>query len=78
LSNENLFAAARDFTIAASEVRVAAQSFQSVMEQFPKSLEQDPELQSAVERFLAESLKRLENAQSRLFSVILGDSEDDS
>jgi hypothetical protein len=48
------------------------------MEQFPKSLEQDPELQSAVERFLAESLKRLENAQSRLFSVILGDSKDDS
>ncbi len=78
LGNENLFAAARDFTIAASEVRVAAQSFQSVMEQFPKSLEQDPELQAAVERFLAESLKRLENAQSRLFSVIIGDSEDDS
>ncbi len=78
LSNENLFAAARDFTIAASEVRVAAQSFQSVMEQFPKSLEQDQELQSAVERFLAESLKRLENAQSRLFSVIIGDQEKDS
>jgi ABC-type transporter Mla subunit MlaD len=78
LSNENLFAAARDFTIAASEVRVAAQSFQSVMEQFPESLEQDPELQAAVERFLAESLKRLENAQSRLFSVIIGDREEDS
>ena len=78
LSNENLFAAARDFTIAASEVRVAAQSFQSVMEQFPESLEQDPKLQIAVERFLAESLKRLETAQSRLFSVIIGDTEDDS
>ncbi len=78
LSNENLFAAARDFTIAASEVRVAAQSFQSVMEQFPESLEQDPKLQIAVERFLAESLKRLESAQSRLFSVIIGDTEDDS
>lgn len=75
LANENLFAAARDFTIAASEVRTAAESLQSVMQRFPTVVEDDPELRADVERFLAESLQRLETAQSRLFSVIVGDAE---
>ncbi len=75
LSNENLFAAARNFTIAASEVRTAAQSLQSVMQQFPDVVEQDPSLRADVERFLANSLRRLETAQSRLFSVIIGNDE---
>ena len=75
LANENLFAAARDFTIAASEVRTAAESLQSVMQRFPMVVEEDPELRADIERFLAESLRRLETAQSRLFSVIVGDDE---
>lgn len=79
LANENLFSAARDFTIAAGEARVAAQSFQAVIEAHPDRLDADPELQASVERFLAETLKRLEDAQSRLFSVIIGDDDlDDS
>ena len=77
LSNENLFAAARDFTIAASEARVAAESFQAVMQDHPERLEADPELQAMIERFLADTLKRLEDAQSRLFSVIIGDQAGD-
>ncbi|MEE2895423.1 MAG: hypothetical protein VX726_06725 [Planctomycetota bacterium] len=75
LANENLFAAARDFTIASGEVRSAAESLQAVMQRFPAALEQDPTLREDVERFLGESLRRLETAQSRLFSVIIGDGE---
>ena len=75
LANENLFAAARDFTIAASEVRTAAESLQSVMQRFPAVVEEDPALRADIERFLAESLQRLETAQSRLFSVIVGESD---
>lgn len=79
LANENLFAAARDFTIAASEARVAAETFQSVLTNHPDRIEDDPELQAMIERFLADTLKRLEDAQSRLFSVIIGDqTRDDS
>ncbi|MAH65639.1 MAG: hypothetical protein CMJ27_04505 [Phycisphaerae bacterium] len=77
LANENLFAAARDFTIAAGEARVAAESFQAVMENHPDRIDQDPELQAMIERFLADTLKRLEAAQSRLFSVIIGDQDPD-
>jgi ABC-type transporter Mla subunit MlaD len=77
LANENLFAAARDFTIAAGEARVAAESFQAVMENHPDRIDQDPELQAMIERFLADTLKRLEAAQSRLFSVIIGDQAPD-
>lgn len=77
LANENLFAAARDFTIAAGEARVAAETFQSVLADHPDRLEDDPDLQAMIERFLADTLKRLEDAQSRLFSVIIGDQAGD-
>jgi ABC-type transporter Mla subunit MlaD len=73
LANENLFAAARDFTIAAGEVRTAASSLQSMQDQLPEALRNDPEMQELVQRLLTESLRRLETAQSRLFSVIVGE-----
>lgn len=73
VANENLFAAARDFTIAASEVRSAAESLQAVLSTSPDLLAQDPQLEDSIRRFLADSLKRLESAQSNLFSVIIGD-----
>ena len=72
LANENLFSAARNFTIAATEVRSAAESLQSVMERFPSVLENDETLRNDVQRFLADSLQRLETTQSQLFSVIIG------
>ncbi len=75
LANENLFSAARDFTIAAGEVRSAAASLQSMQDQLPDALRDDPEMQALVKRFLTESLQRLEAAQSRLFSVIIGEPE---
>lgn len=75
LSNENLFAAARDFTIAAGEVRAAAQSLQSMQDRLPEALQNDAEMQELVQRFLTRSLTRLEAAQSRLFSVIVGETE---
>lgn len=74
LSNENLFSAARDFTIAAGEVRAAAASLQSMQERLPEALREDEEMQILVKRFLTGSLTRLETAQSRLFSVIVGES----
>ncbi|MFM1832779.1 MAG: hypothetical protein RLZZ461_1095 [Planctomycetota bacterium] len=73
LANENLFAAARDFTIAAGEVRTAAASLQSMQDELPEALRNDPEMQKLVQRLLTESLRRLETAQSRLFSVIVGE-----
>ena len=76
LTNENLFSAARNFTIAATEVRSAAESLQSVMERFPSALENDEALRNDVQRFLADSLQRLETTQSQLFSVIIGQEGD--
>lgn len=78
LANENLFAAARDFTIAASEVRSAAQSLQEMQERLPQALSEDEEMQELVRRFLTQSLTRLETAQSRLFSVIVGETASDT
>lgn len=78
LANENLFAAARNFTIASSEVRSAAESLQSVLDRFPTALENDETLREDIQRFLADSLRRLETTQSRLFSVIIGDGSPES
>ena len=78
LANENLFAAARNFTIAASEVRSAAESLQSVLNRFPTALENDEALRDDIQRFLADSLQRLETTQSRLFSVIVGEGSEGS
>ena len=50
----------------------AAESLQSVMERFPSVLENDETLRNDVQRFLADSLQRLETTQSQLFSVIIG------
>ena len=50
-----------------------------MIEKHPDRIDDDPELQAMIERFLADTLKRLEAAQSRLFSVIIGDqARDDS
>lgn len=78
VANENLFAAARDFTIAATEVRSAAESLQAVLQASPNMLETDPDLEASVRQFLSNSLQRLESAQSKLFSVIIGDLSDGS
>ena len=71
LANENLFSAARGFTIAASDIRSAAESFQAILDQFPQALEEDSTLRSDMEEYLADSLKRFHTAQERLFSVII-------
>lgn len=73
LAHENLFAAARGFTLAASDMRVASESFQAILSRFPEALEADPSLRADVEAYLAESLKRFQIAQKRLFSIIVGD-----
>ncbi len=73
LANENLFAAARGFTIAASEMRSAAESFQSILQRFPDTLETDTDLRKDMESFLADSIARFQDAQARLFSVIIND-----
>ena len=73
LANENLFAAARNFTIAASEMRNAGESFQSILQRFPDTLESDPELRKDMESFLADSIARFQEAQAQLFSVIIND-----
>ena len=57
--------------LAASEMRTAASSFQSILQQFPEALDEDPNLRADVERYLADSLKRFQEAQDRLFSVIV-------
>ena len=71
LANENLFAAARGFTIAASNIRSAAESFQAILDRFPNALEDDPDLRKDMEQYLADSLQRFHTAQERLFSVII-------
>ena len=73
LAHDNLFAAARSFTIAASDVRSAAESFQAVLDRFPGAIESDPSLRADIETYLADSLTRFQEAQERLFSVIVGE-----
>ena len=46
------------------------------MERFPSALENDETLRDDVQRFLADSLQRLETTQSQLFSVIIGQDGD--
>ena len=54
-------------------MRVASESFQAILNRFPEALNDDPSLRKDVEAYLAESLKRFQIAQKRLFSIIVGD-----
>ena len=58
--------------------RISLRNLRRVARELGENLNDD-ELQAMIERFLADTLKRLEAAQSRLFSVIIGDqARDDS
>ena len=71
LAHENLFSASRSVMLAASDMQNAAQSFQSILEQFPDAMNQDADLRADVERYLSDSLERFHQAQQRLFSIII-------
>ena len=49
-----------------------------MQERLPQALSEDEEMQELVRRFLTQSLTRLETAQSRLFSVIVGETASDT
>ena len=73
LAHENLFSASRSVMLAASDMQNAAQSFQSILEQFPDAMNQDADLRADVERYLSDSLERFQQAQQRLFSIIMNE-----
>ncbi len=73
VGNENLFAAARNFAIAAGDLRVAGEAFEEVLAADPAALAEDPELASSLRGALRDQFQRYERAQRDLFRIILAE-----
>jgi DNA repair ATPase RecN len=71
VAHENLYDAARNFTIAAADLKVAGESLQQVLASDPQAFEDDPELARAIREDLGDQLRRYEDAQRDLFRIIL-------
>ena len=71
VAHENLYDAARTFTIAAADLKVAGESLQQVLASDPQALADDPELARAIREDLGDQLRRYEDAQRDLFRIIL-------
>jgi len=73
VGNENLFAAARNFAIAAGDLRVAGEAFEEVLAADPAALAEDPELAGSLRGALRDQFQRYERAQRDLFRIILAE-----
>jgi len=73
VGNENLFAAARNFAIAAGDLKVAGEAFEEVLAADPDALAEDPELAASLRDALRDQFRRYERAQRDLFRIILAE-----
>lgn len=71
VGNENLFAAARNFAIAAGDLRMAGEAFEEVIAVDPQALAEDPDLAASLRDALRDQFRRYERAQRDLFRIIL-------
>lgn len=71
VAHENLYDAARNFTIAAADLKVAGESLQQILASDPQAFADDPELGRAIREDLGDQLRRYQQAQQDLFRIIL-------
>lgn len=71
IAHENLYDAARNFTIAAADLKVAGESLQQILASDPQAFADDPELARAIREDLGDQLRRYQEAQQDLFRIIL-------
>ena len=71
VAHENLYDAARNFTIAAADLKVAGESLQQILASDPQAFADDPELARAIREDLGDQLRRYQQAQQDLFRIIL-------
>jgi ABC-type transporter Mla subunit MlaD len=71
LEHELLYDAARSFAVAASDLKAASASVDRILAQYGDRLREDPELFEQVTRNLVEPLHKYEQAQQRLFDVLV-------
>jgi ABC-type transporter Mla subunit MlaD len=76
VGNENLFAAARNFAIAAGDLRMAGEAFEEVLAADPDALADDPDLADSLREAVGEQFRRYERAQQDLFRIILAEPVD--
>lgn len=71
VAHENLYDAARNFTLAAADLKVAGESLQQILASDPQAFADDPELARSLREDLGDQLRRYEAAQQDLFRIIL-------
>ena len=71
VANENLYDAARNFTIAAADLKVAGESLQQILVSDPQAFADDPDLARSIREDLGDQLQRYQQAQQDLFRIIL-------
>ena len=71
VAHENLYDAARNFTIAAADLKVAGESLQQILASDPQAFADDPELARSIREDLGDQLQRYQQAQQDLFRIIL-------
>lgn len=73
LAREQLYEASRSFASATEDLRVAAESVEELLKVRPDLLESDPSLRSRLESGLIDAVSRYEEAQRRLYGVLIGE-----
>jgi ABC-type transporter Mla subunit MlaD len=71
VAHENLLDAARAFSIAASDLKSAGQSFEEILAADPAAFGDDPELAGSIRRNLLDELARFERVREALFRTIV-------
>ncbi len=71
IAHENLYDAARNFTLATADLKVASESLEEILAADPQAFDQDPELLRSLQQNLGDQLRRYEDAQRDLFRIIL-------
>jgi ABC-type transporter Mla subunit MlaD len=71
VAHENLYDAARNFTIAAADLKVAGESLQQILVSDPQAFADDPDLARSIREDLGDQLQRYQQAQQDLFRIIL-------
>ena len=71
IAHENLYDAARNFTLATADLKVASESLEEILAADPQAFDEDPELLRSLQQNLGDQLRRYEDAQRDLFRIIL-------
>ena len=73
LEHEMLYAAARSFALAASDLKAASESVRRVLDDHSDQVATDPQTAQRLNTYLLDSLSNYEKVQQRLIDVLLTD-----